>query len=111
MKLLRNEVSYGHEVKFAHHVRSTFHSEATSYTVGVLHLPARANFIEKVLMQSIRTFSGGGGRIRTIEAKRSRFTVCPLWPLGNSPGYAVVSQRLGYYSTDFGFVKGKVKKE
>ena len=33
-----------------------------------------------------RTFwIGGGGRIRTIEAKRSRFTVCPLWPLGNSP--------------------------
>ena len=31
------------------------------------------------------TFSGGGGRIRTIEAIRSRFTVCPLWPLGNSP--------------------------
>ena len=31
------------------------------------------------------TFCGGGGRIRTIEAKRSRFTVCPLWPLGNSP--------------------------
>ena len=30
-------------------------------------------------------FSGGGGRIRTIEAIRSRFTVCPLWPLGNSP--------------------------
>ena len=30
-------------------------------------------------------FCGGGGRIRTIEAKRSRFTVCPLWPLGNSP--------------------------
>ena len=30
-------------------------------------------------------FHGGGGRIRTIEAKRSRFTVCPLWPLGNSP--------------------------
>ena len=30
-------------------------------------------------------FIGGGGRIRTIEAKRSRFTVCPLWPLGNSP--------------------------
>ena len=28
---------------------------------------------------------GGGGRIRTIEANRNRFTVCPLWPLGNSP--------------------------
>ena len=28
---------------------------------------------------------GGGGRIRTIEENRNRFTVCPLWPLGNSP--------------------------
>ena len=37
--------------------------------------------------QSVRTgfWFGGGGRIRTIEAIRSRFTVCPLWPLGNSP--------------------------
>ena len=60
-------------------------------------------------MHCIRTFSGGGGRIRTIEAKRSRFTVCPLWPLGNSPRYAVVSLRLGYYSTDSGFVKGEMK--
>ena len=33
---------------------------------------------------TFRSF-GGGGRIRTIETKRSRFTVCPLWPLGNSP--------------------------
>ena len=32
---------------------------------------------------------GGGGRIRTIEAIRSRFTVCPLWPLGNSPRYSI----------------------
>ena len=37
-------------------------------------------------------FCGGGGRIRTIEAKRSRFTVCPLWPLGNSP---IFGYRLG----------------
>ena len=70
----------------------------------------KAHLTEKVRMQSIRTFSGGGGRIRTIEAKRSRFTVCPLWPLGNSPRYAVVSQRLGYYSTDLGFVKGEISK-
>ena len=27
---------------------------------------------------------GGGGWIRTTEARSSRFTVCPLWPLGNS---------------------------
>ena len=37
------------------------------------------------------TFCGGGGRIRTIEAKRSRFTVCPLWPLGNSPIFTLHS--------------------
>ena len=31
-------------------------------------------------------FKLGGRRwIRTIEAKLNRFTVCPLWPLGNSP--------------------------
>ena len=40
---------------------------------------------KKTECKSIRSFCGGGGRIRTIEAKRSRFTVCPLWPLGNSP--------------------------
>ena len=34
----------------------------------------------------IRTLFFGGRRwIRTTEAKRNRFTVCPLWPLGNSP--------------------------
>ena len=28
---------------------------------------------------------GGGGWIRTTVGIASRFTVCPLWPLGNSP--------------------------
>ena len=28
---------------------------------------------------------GGRGWIRTIEVEDNRFTVCPLWPLGNSP--------------------------
>ena len=31
---------------------------------------------------------GGGRWIRTIEVSDNRFTVCPLWPLGNSPQYA-----------------------
>ena len=30
---------------------------------------------------------GGGRWIRTTEVTDSRFTVCPLWPLGNSPGF------------------------
>ena len=48
-------------------------------------VPTGTNFIEKDLMQSIRSFSGGGRWIRTTEGSASRFTVCPLWPLGNSP--------------------------
>ena len=30
-------------------------------------------------------FYGGRGWIRTTEVTDNRFTVCPLWPLGNSP--------------------------
>ena len=30
-------------------------------------------------------FSGGSGWIRTTEANRNRFTVCPIWPLWNAP--------------------------
>lgn len=30
-------------------------------------------------------FSGGSWWIRTTEALRSRFTVCPHWPLGKAP--------------------------
>ena len=32
--------------------------------------------IKEVIESTCWTFCGGGGRIRTIEAKRSRFTVC-----------------------------------
>ena len=28
---------------------------------------------------------GGSGWIRTTEVVDNRFTVCPLWPLGNAP--------------------------
>ena len=30
-------------------------------------------------------FYGGSGWIRTTEVVDNRFTVCPLWPLGNAP--------------------------
>ena len=44
----------------------------------------KAYFIEKSTSLEV-LFSGGEGRIRTTEARCSRFTVCPLWPLGNLP--------------------------
>ncbi len=34
-----------------------------------------------------KCFFGGSGWIRTTEVTDNRFTVCPLWPLGNAPNY------------------------
>ena len=36
--------------------------------------------------------SGGQGRIRTSEGIANRFTVCPLWPLGNLPTLSIRSR-------------------
>ena len=36
---------------------------------------------------------GGRGWIRTTEAESSRFTVCPHWPLGNTPIYSSSQSR------------------
>ena len=37
----------------------------------------------KILSPSSAGRPGGEGRIRTSEGIANRFTVCPLWPLGN----------------------------
>ena len=42
---------------------------------------------------------GGRGWIRTTEAESSRFTVCPHWPLGNTPIFNSQSHRLPVYIT------------
>ena len=47
-----------------------------------LHLPRKEKY--RPSRRTIGIF-GGGRWIRTIEGIASRFTVCPLWPLGNSP--------------------------
>ncbi len=44
----------------------------------------QANLAEKTDAKA-SVFSGGGRWIRTTEVTDNRFTVCPLWPLGNSP--------------------------
>ena len=38
-------------------------------------------------------FLGGGRWIRTTEVTDNRFTVCPLWPLGNSPIFTCALKR------------------
>ena len=64
--------------------------QLSSWYAAIVHRTIAFSFSNpppsrKKTHQTMCLFSGGGGRIRTIEAKRSRFTVCPLWPLGNSP--------------------------
>ena len=59
----------------------------------------------------------GRGWIRTTEAKSSRFTVCPHWPLGNTPLYSFLQSRTAciYYhsgaclSTAFYSFFGKIR--
>ena len=42
---------------------------------------------------------GGRGWIRTTEAESSRFTVCPHWPLGNTPIFSFAVHGLPVYIT------------
>ena len=42
---------------------------------------------------------GGRGWIRTTEAESSRFTVCPHWPLGNTPIFSFTVHGLPVYIT------------
>ena len=57
---------------------SVFHRKAIS-------LAERRISLKKDLVFWQGLFSGGSGWIRTTEGGANRFTVCPLWPLGNAP--------------------------
>ena len=66
----------------------SFHgSNVITHEAGQLFPPLFAGVDAK--NKKLRTFScselGGGRWIRTTEVSDNRFTVCPLWPLGNSP--------------------------
>ena len=43
---------------------------------------------------------GGGRWIRTTEVSDNRFTVCPLWPLGNSPIFSCCEKSRWSWWTD-----------
>ena len=47
--------------------------------------PRQCFFIIHNKYQKINIYFNGRRWIRTTEASCSRFTVCPLWPLGNPP--------------------------
>ena len=50
----------------------------------------KANITEKDLVLRQGLFLGGSGWIRTTEVEDNRFTVCPLWPLGNTPIFSLI---------------------
>ena len=62
---------------------------------GVLYLPREPSFSDPKKTKNPNPspignrfgffLFGGRGWIRTTEAESSRFTVCPHWPLGNTP--------------------------
>ncbi|MBQ1928155.1 MAG: hypothetical protein II366_00145, partial [Clostridia bacterium] len=47
-------------------------------------IPLLSQWIKKIDLFSQVDFFGGSGWIRTTEVRDNRFTVCPLWPLGNT---------------------------
>ena len=55
----------------------------------------KAKYKSKIGMHLAMLADFGGGRwIRTTEGIASRFTVCPLWPLGKSPKYMGIQLEL-----------------
>ncbi len=84
MKYFANAQS---EVKCAIHARRHFTCRRHTSRTKVCLSCRKAHLVppnKKDLPQQVFLF-GGRGWIRTIEVRDNRFTVCPLWPLGNSP--------------------------
>ena len=77
------------EMKFASsHLRSKYFTAELFHMAKPYFTRRRRISLKKahiVLVDKCVLFSGGGSWIRTSEVSDNRFTVCPLWPLGNSP--------------------------
>ena len=69
-----------------------------------IHPPNEFSLVAKKPSAYLHTlrFFGGRGWIRTTEAESSRFTVCPHWPLGNTPIFTFCSPWIAciYYHPD-----------
>ena len=65
-----------------------YHRAKVRYHIeDISAVASETDIIEKPLFCRVdkrEAFHGGRGWIRTTEVVDNRFTVCPLWPLGNS---------------------------
>ena len=60
-------------------------SATPAFSICTASYIQRLSLTSYLKMPSYRTIHNGQRWIRTTEASCSRFTVCPLWPLGNLP--------------------------
>ena len=70
-----------------------FYSSFQKSSSKISSVPAAQTGKQKARLLK-QTGFGGGGWIRTTVGIASRFTVCPLWPLGNTPVFASLSVEL-----------------
>ena len=82
------------EIKSTHRRSGFTHQRCILHCEAIFHPPERVDLVKKDLVGRQGLFSGGRGWIRTIEARSNRFTVCPLWPLGNSPRFNFLPSKI-----------------
>ena len=68
-------------------------SATPAFSICTASYVQRLSLTSYLKMPSYRTIHNGQRWIRTTEANCSRFTVCPLWPLGNLPIYQIRKMR------------------
>ena len=69
------------------------------------YMMKRFGIRQKDLPNYIREIRSGWRRIRTFEGIASRFTVCPLWPLGNpSVNEFIIYKEESFYKIFFQFL-------
>ena len=68
-------------------------SATPAFPICIASYVQRPSLTSYLKMSSYRTIHNGQRWIRTTEANCSRFTVCPLWPLGNLPIYQIRKMR------------------
>ncbi len=71
--------------------RKQHRNKATLCSAAVKAKPSTSRKSKETAQSCGFLVFGGGEWIRTTEVVDNRFTVCPLWPLGNSPiNYAIL---------------------
>ena len=68
-------------------------SATPAFPICIASYVRKPSLTSYLKMSSYRTIHNGQRWIRTTEANCSRFTVCPLWPLGNLPIYQIRKMR------------------